>query len=182
MVVLLGNRILCRKPQILFCVQGILETCMCKAADWLVRIVNPLNDSRIRKVVNQLPCLCPIRCRKHQLCLSRTRNLYLGILIDIPIRMSRKRNRFFPVPYTRFDALDDNRCPEYRAVKHRPDCSVRALPHLLEVVLRHTRGIGRDCGALYCHTVFFRRLRWVHRNLVICLIAVLKTKVIIFRL
>ena len=106
MVIFLGNRIFGRKPQILLGVNGIAETCSCKARDGLFGIMNALNDSGALKIMNQLSRLCSVLRCKYQLCLSFSRNLDLCILVYITVGMTCDRDGLGPVFHIWYNPLD----------------------------------------------------------------------------
>ena len=65
MVIDLRDRILCGKPQILLCIQCIVEACLCKARDGLVCIVDTLNDTGTIKLLNRLTDLFAVCTGKY---------------------------------------------------------------------------------------------------------------------
>ena len=65
MVIDLRDRILCSKPQILLCIQCIVKTCLCKARDGLVCIVDTLNDTGTIKLLNRLTDLFAVCTGKY---------------------------------------------------------------------------------------------------------------------
>ena len=94
--------------------------------------------------------------------------------------MTCKSDRFLPVSYTWFNSLHYDRSTEYRSVQDRTDRSVRALVHLLEIILVHTRMVRGDRRTFNCNTIFLGCLCCIDRYLIICVITVCKTKIIVF--
>ena len=181
MVIFLGNGILASEPEILLRAHRILEAGAGKAADGCLRVVHTLQDAGTLKIKNGLPLFVSVLICENQLCLSGAGNLHFHILIDIAIGVTGNGDRFFPVADAGLDSLHHNGSAEYSAVQNRADGSVGALPHFLQIVFRHTGGIGRDGSALDGDTVFLRSFRGFHGHLVIRFITVRKSQVIVFR-
>ena len=116
MIILLRDRILGRKPEILFCVQCIIEACLCEASDRLLRIVDSLQDAGAVKLMDQCSCLRTILRREYEFRLARSIYLKLSILVNVTIRMSRQCDRLLPVLHAGFDPLHHNRGAEYCTV------------------------------------------------------------------
>ncbi len=180
MVVFLGNGILGGKPQILPGIQRIIKAAPGKAFDRTYQVMLPLDNARPGKFMDQLPGLCTILRRIHQLTFAGARDLHLACLVHIPIGMAGNRNRLLPVPDARLDALDRNRGAEYGAVKNRADGTVGAFPHLFEIIFRHTGSVGGNGSAFDGHAILLGGLRRVKSYLVIRLIAVLQAQIVIF--
>ena len=181
-VVFFGDGILGGKPQILLCVKCIVKAASRKALDGIAEIVLSLHHARTGKIVDQFSCLGSVLRRVDQFAFARSRNLHLARLIDVAVCMSRDRDRLFPVLHARLDPLDDNRCTEHRSVQHGANRSVRALPHLLEMILRHTGGIRRNRRTFYSNPVLFRCICRIYGNLIVRLVAVFQSEIIILRL
>ena len=96
--------------------------------------------------------------------------------------MTRYSDRLLPVAHYRLDAVYCDRRAEYGAVEYRTDGAVRALPHLVQVILGHTLGIRCDGGALYAYAVLLDRFSRVFCDLIARLIADRKSEVVIFSL
>ena len=94
--------------------------------------------------------------------------------------MSGNCDRRLPVLYQRLDSLYDNRRTEHRSVQDRADRSVRALPHLRQVILLHTGRIRRNRRTLYGNSILSGGHSRINRYLILCLFPVLKAKIIIF--
>ena len=180
-IILLGNRILACKPQILFRGQCVLETASRKAFYGVIQIVHALNDTGAGEVVDQLSCLGAVLSRINQLCFSRSRNAHFCIFIDISVCMTGNRDRFFPVAHARLDAFYDNRGTENGSVEHGTDRSVRALPHFFQIVLGHTRCIRRNGGTFDCYTVFLGSVCGIYGYLIVRLVSVFQSQIVIFR-
>ena len=182
MVILLGDRVLRREPQILFRVDRIAKARPRKAGDRILCVVDALYDAGAGKIVNQLPRLRAVLRGKDQLRLSPPRDLDLRVLVHIAVRMAGDRDRLRPVLHIRDNPLDQDGRAEHGPVKDRPDRAVRALPHLFQIILGHPRGVRRDRRTFDRHTVLFGRLRGIHRHLIIRLVAVLQTEIIVLGL
>ena len=180
MVILFGNRILCRKPEILFCIQCKIKAASCKTFNRIVKIMHTLRNSCTCKIMYQSSCLRSILRSINKFYLSRSRNHHLCVFVHITICMTCQCNRFFPVLDTWLNSFDNNRCTENRTVQNRTDGSIRAFPHFFEVVLLHTCCIWSNCCTFYCNTIFFGGIGSIYSNLVVCLISFFQTKIIIF--
>ena len=139
-----------------------------------------LNDTTSRKIMDQFSCFRSILRGKYKFGLSGPRHLDLCILINISVRMAGKSDGFFPVSHTGFNSLYNDRRSENRAIQNCPDGPVGAFPHFLQIVLCHSRCIWCNGSTLNSYTVFFGGFRTFHRNLIICRIPMLQTKIIIF--
>ena len=69
------------------------------------------------------------------------------------ICMSCDGDRLLPVLNTWLDSLYYDRCSEHCTIKDRSDGSVRALPHLLEIVLLNSCRIRCDSSTLYSYAI-----------------------------
>ena len=179
MVIFFGNGIFCCKPKILFCIQRITKTASCKTFNRCIDIVHSLDNTCSIKIMDQLSCLCSVRCCVDQFCLSRSRNLHLGSFIYIPISMTGNRDRLLPVLYTWFNSFYHDRSTKYRSIQNRTDCSVRTLPHLFEFIFFYPCRIRCNGRTFDCYFVLLCCISRINCNLVICLIAVFQSKIII---
>ena len=68
--------------------------------------------------------------------------------------MTCQSDRLFPAGNKRRNTLNEDRCTEDRTVHDRTDRTVRALPHLLKLILIHTLCVWSDCGTLNCNAEF----------------------------
>ena len=130
-VIGLGNGILAGEPQILLLAQSVLETGSCEVLDGSVRIVDALDDAGALEVKDGLSGLGSVGGREHDLCLSGTFDLELGVLIYIAVCVTGHGNGLFPGTDIRLDALHQDGGTEYGAVQGSPDGGVGALVHLL---------------------------------------------------
>ena len=130
MVILLRNRILSRKPEILLNIQRIIKAASRKALNGRFYIMLSLNNARTVKFKNRLFRLRTVRCRKYQLRFSGSGYFHFHIFIYIPISVPGNGNRFFPVFDTWFYSFYFNRRTEHRTVQNRPDRTVGTFPHL----------------------------------------------------
>ena len=145
--------------------------------------MNALNNSAARlEIVYQSPCLVAVFISNDYLSLAALRSSELCILIYVAVGMTGNRYRLCPARYKGSDALYDDRSAKYRAVKYRSYRAVWGLPHLLELVLFNSCGVWGDGRAFYRDSVFLGRVRTVYGNLVVGLVAVLKSEVVVFGL
>ena len=182
MVILLGDRVFCRKPQILLRIQGIVKAASCKTCDGLAHIMHSLHDSLARKIMYQFLRLSAILSRIDQFYLAGPRNLHLRAFIYIAVCVSGNGDRLLPVFHARLDSLYHDWRAEYGSIQDRADGAVGAFPHFFQIILCHACRIGSNGRAFYRDLVFFRRIGGIHRNLVVGLIPVLQSQVIIFRI
>ena len=179
MVILFRNGILGCKPQILLCVQRIIETTSCKTFYGCIDIVHALNDPRAVKGMDQFSFFCSVCACIDQLHFSGSRNFHLSPFINVSVRMSCDRNRLFPVFHTGFNTFYHDRRTEHCAVQDGTDGAVGAFPHFFQIILAHTGGIGGNRSALHRHLIFFCGICGINGHLIIRLIAVFQSKIII---
>ena len=84
-----------------------------------------------------------------------------------------------PAWYWTGDTSQDDGLAEDGATKDVTDGAVRALPHLLQLELLHSRLIRSDRRTLDAHTVLLDRLRRIERDLVVGLITVRQAQVVV---
>ena len=130
--------------------------------------------------MNELLCLCSVFCCVYKFCPAGCRYLHLYSLVYIAICMSCYCNRLLPVLNKWLNALNYDRRTEYCTIKDSSYCSVRALIHCLKIVLSHSCCIRSNSCTLYSNTILLCCLCRINCYLIICLITVLKTKIIIF--
>ena len=109
-------------------------------------------------------------------------NAVFGALVDVAISMTGNGDRLHPAAHGGLQAGQRNGRTEHGTVENRTDGAVRALVHLLEVVLRHALRIRSDRCALYAHAVLFHSFRRLHGDLVVGLVAGRQAEVIILGL
>ncbi len=132
MVILFGNSILGRKPEILLCVERKVEAGSCKAGDTCIYVVKSLNDAvRTAELVDKLSCFVSVLICHNKLCCTAVGNLHLGIFVNIAVSVTCNCYRLFPAGQQRSDSLYDNGGSEYGTVKDSTDSAVRRLPHFL---------------------------------------------------
>ena len=131
MVILFGDGILGRKPQVLFRVHRIIKAGSRKACDGLFCIVDSLKDSCAVKVMDELTDFAAILRRVNQLRLSLSGYLDLHILIHVPIGVTRNGDRLRPVRHIGDNPPDQNGGTEHGSVQNGTDGPVRAFPHFL---------------------------------------------------
>ena len=181
LVILLGDGILCRKPKILLSVERILEARMCKGANGIILVVASLQNARALKIINRLAeGLIPLFIGKNELCLSLGGNAILGCLIDITVSVTRNGDRLFPIANGRTNRINENGSAENGTVENGTDSSVRALPHLGEIIFFYTLLVGRDGCTLYCNAVFLSCVCRVKGNLIFRFFTLGETEIVIF--
>ena len=116
MIVLFGNCIFSREPQILLRIYRIAEACSCKALDGFIGIVDTLNDPCSVEIMDQFTGLGAVCCGEYQLCLTGSGYFDLCIFIDITISMTGDGDGLGPVLYVGNDALYQDWCTEYGTV------------------------------------------------------------------
>ena len=87
-----------------------------------------------------------------------------------------------PVADSGADTIHQDGGAEHGAVQGGTDGAVGALPHLVEIVLGHTLGVGSDGGALDAHAIFFDGLGAVMGDLVAGFVPLGQTQIIIVHL
>ena len=182
MIVCLGDGVLCSKPQILLDAERIIEACSCKSTNGLVCVVHTLENARIRVFENSPALLPSVGISNHKLGSCRAFHSYLCVLINIAVCVTSDGNRLLPAGNERLDAVNEDRSSEYGTVEHCPDGSVGALPHLCQVVLRHSLSIGSNGGALNGNTEFLGLLSSIDSNLILGGFTVLESEIKILRL
>ena len=179
-IVCFGNGILASEPYILLCVQCIIKAASRKALYGIIKIMHATENTCSIKMLDQLLTLFSVFALKYKICISRLVNIKFCILIDISICMTCKCDRFHPILYTWLDSLYNDRRTEYSSIKNGTDRSVWTLVHFFQVILFHSGCVWRDRGTFYGYSVFLGCFCCINGNLIICLISVLKTKIIIF--
>ena len=183
MVVLLADSVLGGKPQVLLPVERIVETGAGKGGNAAVEIVHSLNDAvRLGKIVNQAGFHRAVGLGDAKLRFAALFHDHFGVFIHIAVSVTGNADRLFPCRDIRGDALDQNRRAEHCTVENGTDGAVGGLPHLFEIVLGHSRGVGGDGGALDRHAVLLGCLRAFDGDFVIRLVAVYQAQIIVFGL
>ena len=129
--------------------------------------------------MDSLSCNGSVGCGKDDLRLTFSGNLHLDIFVYITVSVTRKSNGLCPVANVGYDALYKDGRAEYGSVKDTSDCGVRALPHLLKVVLGHTSRVGCDGGAFNGYAQLKGSICGINCNLIVSLVSVLKAKIVI---
>ena len=93
--------------------------------------------------------------------------------------MTSDSDRLLPVLNNGLDAWDGDRSAEHSTIEDRTDGAVRALPHLVELVLVHAFEVWSDCSALNCYTKLFGLLGGLNSDLVAGLVTLNEAKVVI---
>ena len=106
----------------------------------------------------------------------------LHVAVHVAIGVTGDGDGLLPELHGRVDARDGDRRAEHGAVHHGADRAVRALPHLVEVVLGHALGVRGDGRALDGDAEALRRIGGIHGHLVVGLVAVGQAQVIVFGL
>ena len=181
-VILFGDGILGGKPQVLLGIHGKLEAGTGKAGDGAVLVELALDHTGAVKIVDGLPEGGAVGSGEEQFRLAGAGYAVLGGAVDITEGMAGDGDGLLPGAHHGGDALDHDGRTEHRAVQNGADGAVGALPHLGEVVLLHTLGVGGDGGTLYGHAVLFVGVGGVHGDLVLGFLAVDKAQIIVLGL
>ena len=103
----------------------------------------------------------------------------LNALVNVAVSVTSDGDRLLPVLHCRMDARDSDRCAEYGAVEDRADSAVRALPHLVQLVLVHALVVRCDGSTLNGYAQAFCSLGCVLCYLVAGLVALNESQVVI---
>ena len=182
MVVLLGDGVLSGEPQILLGIQGELEAAHGEARDGGVQVVHALGHASAVVLVHELADLGAVLAGVHQLHLAGAGHADLDVLVHVAVGVAGDGDGFHPVAHAGLDALHDNGRAEHRAVEHRADGAVGALPHLLQVVLLHARRVRRDSSALHGHAQALGSLGGLEGDHIVGGVAVLEAQVVVLGL
>ena len=154
------------------------RSCLVSSADGIVQVVHALHHAGARELVHGHGLgLAAVRGRVRELDLAGTGNAHLHVAVHVSVRVTRDGDGCLPRAHVRLDALYQDGRAEHGAVQHGADGAVGALPHLLEVVFLHARGVGRDGGALDGHAQALGGVGGVDRHLVVRGVAVLEPQV-----
>ena len=182
-VILLGNGILGCEPNVLMQIQTVVEACTGEACDGVVLVVQTLNDTiGILEVEDQLSGLLALCVGDNQLSLGALLYLHLGVLVHIAVSVTGNGDRCSPGRDIRLNALDQNRGTENRAVQNGTNGAVGALPHLGQIVLRHSCSVRGDGCALDCNAVLLGGVGAVDGYLILGLFPVFQTQIIVLGL
>ena len=182
MIVLFRDGVLRGEPDVLLDVEGVLEAAAGEALDGRVEVVHALGDAGAVELLHQLARLGAVCGGVHELHRAGTGNAQLRVLVHVAVGVTRDGDGLDPVAHARLDARDGDGRAEHGAVQHGADGAVRALPHALEVVLVHARGVRRDGGALHGHAQALGRLGGIDGHLVVGGVAMLQAQVVVLGL
>ena len=182
MVVLLGNGVLRREPQVLLGVERELEATVRKALDARVEVVNTLSDTRTGVFVDELADFGPVLARVDELDLARARHADLDVFVHIAVCVTRDGDRLLPIAHDRADARNDDRRAEARAVENRANGAVGAFPHLFKPVFLDARRVRRDRRAFHRDAEALGCLAGVDGDLVVGRVAHLKAQIVVLGL
>jgi hypothetical protein len=181
-VVFLGDGVLGGEPDGLLQGQGILEAGMGEAADGLVQVVLAEQDAGALELMDHHFLVLAVDAVEDKLRGTGLIDLDLHIAVDVAIGVTGDGDGLLPELHGRVDARDGDRRTEHGAVHHGADGAVRALPHLVEVVLGHALGVRGDGRALDGDAEALRRIGGIHSHLIVGLVAVGQAQVIVFGL
>ena len=179
-VVLLGDGVLGGEPDALLEVKGVLEASVGERTDGSVGVVHSLENAGTLEGVDYLLFPLAALAFEDELGDSRLLNADVNTLVNITVGVTGDGDRLFPELHGRRDGRDGDRCAEHRSVQHRTDRSVRALPHLMQVVLGHTLGVRSDGGALHGNTVLLGGVGGIDCHLIAGLVTMNEAEVIVF--
>ena len=152
---------------------------MSKAADALVGIVHTLDNAGTIKVVDFHLLLLSALTLEHEFGYSWFIGTDLHTLIYISVCMTGDGDRLLPILHTRVNTWDSDRCTEHSTIHNTTDSTIRALPHLMKLILIHTLCIRGDGSTLYRYTIFLGSLSRVDGHLVVGLVTIRETQIII---
>ena len=181
-VVLLGDGVLGGEPQVLLGVQGELEAAHGETRDGGVQVVHALGHAGAVVLVHQLADLRAVVAGVHKLHLAGAGHADLGVLVHIAVGMAGDGDGARPVAHAGLDAFHNDGGAEHRAVEHRADGAVGALPHLLQVVLLHPSGVRRNGGALHGHAQTLGGLGGLDGDHIVGSVAVLQAQIVVLGL
>ena len=141
--------------------------------------MHTLNNACALEVVDYHFLVLAAFAVEYQLCNAGLVGSQLNAFVDIPVCMACNGDGLFPVLHSRAYAGDGYRRAEHCAVKDRTDGAVRALPHLVELVLVHALVVGGDGGALHGHAILLGGFCRVDGYLVAGLVALGQTEVVV---
>jgi hypothetical protein len=179
-VILLGDSVLAGEPEILLSLDSILEARVCEGLDRGILVVDALEDTRALEVINCLvEQLLAVLVSEYELACTLLRNSVLCSLVEVAVSVTCNCDRLCPVLDYWLDAVDRDRSTEYCTVEDGSDSSVRALPHLMEMILVHTLSVRSDCSALYANAILLDSFAGVLCDLITSLITYRKSEVIV---
>ena len=182
-IILLRNCVLAGEPKILLSLDSILEAAVSEGFDRAVLVVDALEDARALEVIN---CLMEeflaLLVSEYELACSLLRNSVLCTLIEVAVCVTSNSDRHCPVLNYRLDAVDSDRSTEHSTVEDSSDSSVRALPHLVKMILIHSLSVRCDSCALYANAILLDSLAGVLCDLVTSLVSYRESEVIILSL
>ena len=181
-IVLLGDGVFRGEPQILLGLDRILEAGMREGLNGGVLVVDALQDARALKVVDGLSKGIAVLAGEDELRLALFGDAVLGALVQVAVRMTGNGDRLLPVLHDRLDAVDGDRGAEDGAVEDSTDGAVRALPHLMEMVLFHALCVRGDGRALDADAVLLDRLAGILGDLVTGLVTERQAEVVVLGL
>ena len=183
MVILFGDGVLCREPEILLGGKREVKAGACKALDGIVLVVGAHQNAGALEIKDRLMeyflALCIL---KEEFGSSGARNAVFRALVNVAICMTRNGDGFNPAAYGGLQAGQRDGRTEYGAIQNRTDGAVGALIHLFEVVLGHALRIRGNRCALHTHAVFLHSLSRLHGDLVVGLIAGGEAQIVVFSL
>ena len=174
------NGVLGGKPQVLLSVDSKLKAAVGKGANRLVGVMHALDNARCVEVMDHHFLVLAALAVEDELGHTGLIGPQFHTLVHIAVSMARNGYRFFPVFHHRVDGRNGYRSPENGAVHNAADGTVRTLPHLMELILGHALRIGGDSGTFHGHTILAGGTGRVDSDLIAGLVAVRKTKVVVF--
>ena len=182
-IVDLGDGILGGKPQILLCINGVLEAGLGKGADALLLIVSPLPNRRSVHLLHREGLLLAALSAECHGAGARLCGIQIHTLIHVAIGMTGNGDGLLPIFDHRVNGVQQNGGTEDGAVQNGADGAVGAFPHLGQLgVLLHPLRVGRNGGALDGYAQPLGGTGGVHRHLVPGFIPMQQSQVIVLRL
>ena len=153
---------------------------MCEALDGVVLIVCcHKNTGALEIKYFLIEYFLAVLVLKYELCLALAGNSELCALVDIAVSVTSYSDRLLPCSYVGENAGEDDGLSENGTVEHSTDSTVRALIHLVEVVLLYTLCVRCDSSALYTYVILFDCVCCILCDLVMCLVSLYEAEIVV---
>lgn len=93
--------------------------------------------------------------------------------------MSSNYHSVRPARNQTWNVFANYRLSKNGSVQNIPNCSIRTLIHLFQIIFLHPSFVRRYCGALNAHIIFKDSVRSVDGHLIFGLIAIRKTEIVV---
>ena len=112
-----------------------------EAADGLVQVVLAEQDTGALELVDHHFLVLAVDAVEDELRGAGLIGHDFHVAIDVTVGVTGDGDGLLPELHGRVDGRDGDRRAEHGAVHHRTDGAVRALPHLVQIVLGHALGV-----------------------------------------